>query len=333
MGTPDVALEIKQNLVDSTKLKESLRNLETQWVELKASADHIEEQLALDGVRYFASIDNETVRLLGSQLSELIAKRDQLAQLASMSKSKTGGDTKRSDMNRRLDELEVARTAAMSAQVEKLSRQLKSEIQALLEKFRAQAAAYYGRITKMRRQLQAISKRNIQLRQAEIKLTRVRDEIQLLTESYKTFFQRREEAALSHADKGAGLLAQVVVLQQASAGKKPVFPDPKKLFPIGVVSAILTGFSLCFLFHFFDHTVKRPEDVESELGIPVLFSISNQGSKWARRVRQGLPPGTPETPIQIVPGGEDLRRPTFAHADAEHSASRPRRLRSRKDTA
>jgi capsular polysaccharide biosynthesis protein len=53
----------------------------------------------------------------------------------------------------------------------------------------------------------------------------------------------------------------------------PVFPNKKTFIPIGFIVGILLGFTIGFLREFFDHTFKRPEDVDNYLGLPTILSI------------------------------------------------------------
>jgi len=46
---------------------------------------------------------------------------------------------------------------------------------------------------------------------------------------------------------------------------------------LGLIVALITGLSVGFLAEFFDHTVRRPEDVQKNVGLPVLCSFPSLG--------------------------------------------------------
>ena len=51
------------------------------------------------------------------------------------------------------------------------------------------------------------------------------------------------------------------------------FPGMEVIIPLGILIGFITGLSLGFLREFFDHTFKKPSDVENFIGLPVIFSI------------------------------------------------------------
>ena len=52
-----------------------------------------------------------------------------------------------------------------------------------------------------------------------------------------------------------------------------MFPRKGSTILLGLIVALITGLSVGFLAEFFDHTVRRPEDVEKNTGLPVLCSF------------------------------------------------------------
>lgn len=291
LNTPDIQLEIEQNFKLGATLMEQLRSLEVEENSIKTYIRQIKSQLALKKISYFGFIENDTVRQLGSQLQKLIIKRQQGKQQAKAFLPPRGGregdaastlnDLARSaDYKEKAAQLIAMRSRFLNEQIEQLNKNLRSEVRAILNANRTKHATISKRIEKFKRQISGLKSKNIELKQAEIQVNRLKREIDLLAQSYNTFYLRREETRTNQAEGNVELLAHVVVLQNASAERKPVFPNKMKLFPLGIVAALLTAVSLGFLAHFFDHTIKRPEDIEEELGVPVLFSINDQGSNW-----------------------------------------------------
>lgn len=278
-NAPDAEAEIRQNLELSASIERQLNDLEAEYLNMKAFIGQIEAALSSKRRQYFSFIDNDTVRGLGTRLQDLVMKREQLRQLSAprvTRRSTTAEDA-------RLDDIEKARDQAMDQQIGGLHAQLRSEVRAVLEDRRSRLAGYEERKAALEARLTEIETRNVELKKAQMRADWLRQETALLTESFKTFFQRREQANLVESqDEGA--LNHVIILQRAEGNPTAVFPNERRLIPMGLLAALFTGISIAFLAHFFDQTVKRPEDVEGALGVPVLFSISDQGGRWERKV-------------------------------------------------
>lgn len=304
-NAPDAEAEIRQNLELHASIEGRLNELESERLEIKAFVGQIETTLASKRIQYFGFIDNETVRGLGSRLQDLAMRREQVRQLTDTRTSRRAT----SSSETRLDDIEKARNQAMDKQVVALHAQLRSEVRAFLDGRKSRLAGLNERIAAQKARLEEIEKRNVELKKAHMRADWLRQETALLTESFKTFFQRREQANLTNA-QGQGSLSHVIILQRAEGNPTPVFPNERRLVPLGMLAAIFTGISLAFLSHFFDQTVKRPEDVEETLGVPVLFSISEQGGRWGRKISRFKAKAAHERPSAApghARGGGSLR--------------------------
>lgn len=66
------------------------------------------------------------------------------------------------------------------------------------------------------------------------------------------------------------VLAEATVLE----GQSPIKPKPLLNIAIALVVGLLAGVGLAFLLEYFDNTVKNEQDVEKNLGLPILGVIS-----------------------------------------------------------
>jgi capsular polysaccharide biosynthesis protein len=68
----------------------------------------------------------------------------------------------------------------------------------------------------------------------------------------------------------------VSLLSPAELGENPspVAPDPVLNMGVAFVVGLMFAVGIAFLLDFLDSTIKTEDDVEKELGIPVLASIS-----------------------------------------------------------
>jgi len=117
-----------------------------------------------------------------------------------------------------------------------------------------------------------IKQENIKLYNTSLKMRLLQRQFKLAEESYETFLKRWNEARIDRSNVASNLFS-VNIISGAKASLTPVFPDKKKVIPIGFVVALIFGITIGFLVEFFDHTFKRPEDVERFTGLQTIFSI------------------------------------------------------------
>ncbi|MCU5326122.1 Wzz/FepE/Etk N-terminal domain-containing protein [Bacillus cereus group sp. BfR-BA-01428] len=68
----------------------------------------------------------------------------------------------------------------------------------------------------------------------------------------------------------------ITILSKAELGEKPAPIKPKPFINIAItiLAGILLGIGLAFLLEYLDNTIKKEEDVESLLGLPVLGIVA-----------------------------------------------------------
>ncbi len=76
--------------------------------------------------------------------------------------------------------------------------------------------------------------------------------------------------------EGGGWLAPMHVVAGPEHTAELVFPRKTTTLLFGFILALIIGFSAGFLAEYSDHTVRRPEDVYRNLGLPVVCSIQKE---------------------------------------------------------
>ena len=119
------------------------------------------------------------------------------------------------------------------------------------------------------------------MRTSQIELEQLEKDLNVIRNSYDIIFQRNQESMLAGDPKQINLNSYISILTPAFADTDPVFPKPMLLIPLGIITGLILGLTLGFLYEFFDHTYKRPEEVEERMKIPVVLSIReiNLGAK------------------------------------------------------
>jgi len=102
-------------------------------------------------------------------------------------------------------------------------------------------------------------------------------EAELISHSLDTFAKRAEEAKINDSIARSRLAGDISILSRAVGTAELVFPRKTPTLLMGLIVALITGLSVGFLAEFFDHTVRRPEDVQKNTGLSVLCSFPSLG--------------------------------------------------------
>jgi uncharacterized protein involved in exopolysaccharide biosynthesis len=87
---------------------------------------------------------------------------------------------------------------------------------------------------------------------------------------YATYVSQREDARIAQeTDPG---VTNVQVISHATAPARPRYPR-SVMISLGAFLGLFMGFALAFVGELFSHTLNRREEVERELGLPVLAAI------------------------------------------------------------
>jgi len=92
----------------------------------------------------------------------------------------------------------------------------------------------------------------------------------------------RQNETLVSARLGGLKTSNISIIDRAKVPEHPVWPKKKLNLILAVLMGIFGGVGLCFVFEYFDNTVKGPEDVEKLAGLPslgVIPFLSPEGMK------------------------------------------------------
>lgn len=109
-----------------------------------------------------------------------------------------------------------------------------------------------------------------------------------IKDSYNKLLTRKLDAdiAVSMEMKAKG--QKFRVLDSAQVPKKPFSPDIKKLLAMCIAGGLGLGGGLIFLLDFLDTSLRRPEDIETLLGVTVLATIPNVYYRRMDKVKQKI---------------------------------------------
>ena len=91
--------------------------------------------------------------------------------------------------------------------------------------------------------------------------------------TYDSLLKRKLEAEISVNMEKKQKGEQFRVLDPARLPEKPIKPNMNRLFVLTLAAGLAVGCGLVFLLEYFDTSFRRPEDVDSLLGLPVLAIV------------------------------------------------------------
>lgn len=250
-GTPEPVREIESNNLLRKELQKVSGELEREAIDLQETIRMLDRALDSKRLSFYSFIENPSINALSGRLQDLYMERGQIARIYSDQSKKL----------RHVDE-----------QLEDTFVSLKSEVDSYKENLNARLTIVRGKQEAIKKRLDILSKRNIDLYMLSIESQRVERDLDLLKQSYKTFATRLGEANISSRSSAQGLFS-ISVLSRPSYSGRPVFPNKGTFIPIGLLAGLVTGISLAFLKEYFEHTFKKPEDTERFAGLKTIVSV------------------------------------------------------------
>jgi uncharacterized protein involved in exopolysaccharide biosynthesis len=242
---------IDNNLAVERDLKRELNALHAELLDKRNRIRYLEDALASQETAFLGSIENEGIVASVRELQKLIVERAELLAVYHSG---------------------ARRVRAIDEQIKNITKYLRAEVRGLIKDHRSKFKSIESQIADMEARLGNIASQNILLYRSSIELDRINRDKELLEESYNTFAKRLEEARIDNTTE-ANRLFGVSIVSKARASSAPVFPNKKVVIPLGVLLGFISGCTIGFLFEFFDHTFKRPEDVSSYTDLPHIYSI------------------------------------------------------------
>jgi len=142
-----------------------------------------------------------------------------------------------------------------------------------LEEINLEIARLKQEVAKTQHQIKIYQKRVEDTPKREQELLALNRDYENLKELYHSLLNRKLEAeiAVSMEKKQKG--EQFKVLDPAKVPERPIKPDIVKVLGVTLVLGLMLGGGLAYLVEVMDTSFKDPEEVEKELGLPVLLSL------------------------------------------------------------
>ena len=247
----DIEDKLDANRALQSDLRRDLSRLETEHAGKAKRVEFLKESLKDKDYNLFTAFENIELGDLSERIMEIIAEREK--QLRTYEPGSPPLQRSQEELDRVYG---IFRAEAKRVQ--------QNESQAL-----SGIEAQMSDINRRLDQLEAEeNKRYRDLLQAR----RLSRESAVMEDSYQAFSRRFRESTI-RTETNSDSLFDVSIVQPAYAGATPVFPNPGKLIPLSLVLGLLLGLTLGFIMEFFDHRIRRPEDLRSNTDLGYLYSV------------------------------------------------------------
>jgi len=251
-SSADPNQEISNNLLLQKDTERQLSDLNNSVLEKRRMLAHLLTSLDSDDIQLFSFVDNVAINEFSIKLQDQIIERQKKLRVFLPTSSKIRG---------------------YDGQIRNSLESLKNEVRSYADDMAVRLSIEEEKVTALTTQLETIRQRNIELNNLALKMQQIKRDIGLLKQSYEIFMKRWEEAKIN-ATAETNSLFSISILGNPFFNGKPVFRNKMTLIPFGIIAGLFTGISLGFLREYFDHTVRKPEDISKYVDIPVLYSLS-----------------------------------------------------------
>jgi polysaccharide chain length determinant protein (PEP-CTERM system associated) len=141
------------------------------------------------------------------------------------------------------------------------------------EEMRREILALEAEIPQLLNQINAYQKRVENTPKREQELLSLRRDYQNIKDSYDSLLQRKLQAQLAVNMEKKQKGEQFRILDPARVPNKPLEPNMKKLFLFSLVSGLGIGCGIIFFLEYLDTSFRKPQEIESFLGIPILATV------------------------------------------------------------
>ena len=148
------------------------------------------------------------------------------------------------------------------------------------------------RATEIQAQIKSLEQRMEQMPIREQELSTLLRDYETTNKRYQALLANKESAKITEQMEKRQKGEQFRVLDPANLPIKPVKPDPLRVFLAGITAGLVLGGGTIWWLDFRNLPFRRPEEIETSLGLPMLASIPHMfmvGGQDRSNGRNGAP--------------------------------------------
>lgn len=177
----------------------------------------------------------------------------------------------------------------VAATRQRYQREVAAEAAKLRQAARTEWEAAQQLVERISQQRGEAQEQSLALNVEVLPLTNMQMELGAKRERLGELIESQSQASLS-ADVETQTRSNVHVIDRALVPGGPFRPSLRQNVSLGASGGFMVGLALVFLLHFLDRTIKSAEELESQLGLPVLAAIpdmSSDGASYGYRAYYG----------------------------------------------
>jgi polysaccharide chain length determinant protein (PEP-CTERM system associated) len=141
------------------------------------------------------------------------------------------------------------------------------------EKIKSEIKTLQGDISETFNKIQAIEKRVEDTPKKEQELVSLKRNYDNINVTYTSLLARRREAEMSVNMENKQKGEQFRIIDPARTAERPSEPDMNKLFMLFIAAGLCISGGMVYLLEHMDSSFRKPDDIESHLGLPVLATV------------------------------------------------------------
>lgn len=172
-------------------------------------------------------------------------------------------------------------TKGINSTYQQLQLELMSE-RAHLSSLRAKAETLAQQLAKAQEELRLVN-------ETEIRMSDLERNLEIQRANYRKYLESLEQTRIDQALE-MEKISNISIVQAPYLPVQPIRPNKKLNFLLGLFLGTFGGVGVAIISEFMDHSLKRPEDVEDVLHLPLLAAIPyvNGNAQAARAPMPGL---------------------------------------------
>lgn len=155
------------------------------------------------------------------------------------------------------------------ARVDEVRRNVEAEIKTMLEAVGTEYKVAKAREDTLFNNVKNLSREGQDVSEKEIRLLSLQREVETNQQLYDSVLKRLKETGVT----GSLETNNVRVVEEATAPGAPVRPRKERYLTMSAVAGLLLALGLALTIQYFDTALRTPDDVERELGLPVVAII------------------------------------------------------------
>jgi len=257
-------------LGETSKLKVSLQQTDTEIIEIEKKIEELRAQLAATPRRTRLSEKVMRDPVIDSMRNKLKELEDERAALQDRDPAaavvRLDGEIAR--VSRMIDKRKRGIVGSITTGVNELYQNLENDLlkaEIRLASLRERKGSQEGFLDKYLAELKELEGR-------EVELLRLERQFRIDDENYKLYMQKMEESRIFDAMDSAQI-GNMSIISPAMPSPAPVRPRKLLIVVLGAFVGIFGGVGMAFLAESLDHSLRTPEDVEDYIGVPLLASV------------------------------------------------------------